>query len=93
MPTKSKIDGLSETQRKVASLLARQRGATVSDLAEACSMSERAIRNLIDRLRGKGLRIENVQRGSGRFHLARSAASGRTRRRGRRAVREASAEA
>lgn len=67
MATKSKFGDLNPRYREAAKLLNRKNGATVDDLANKLGMEQRPARLMIDRLRRKGLSIENV--GRTRFKL------------------------
>lgn len=67
MTTKGKFGELNPRYRKAAQLLNRKNGATVDDLANKLGMEQRPARLIIDRLRRKGLSIENV--GRARFKL------------------------
>lgn len=67
MATKGKFGDLNPRYREAAKLLNRKNGATVDDLANKLGMEQRPARLMIDRLRRKGLSIENV--GRTRFKL------------------------
>jgi predicted ArsR family transcriptional regulator len=58
----TKKTDLNPTYKKAARVLNRKSGATVEQLAKALEFEERPARLLIDRLRRKGLKVENVGR-------------------------------
>lgn len=50
-------------------MLRRSNGVTTDELKDSFRMSKRGVRNLIDQFRASGLKIKNVERGTGRFQL------------------------
>jgi predicted DNA-binding transcriptional regulator YafY len=50
-------------------MLRRKNGTTVDDLMSSFRMSKRGVRNLIDQFRASGLKIKNMERGTGRFRM------------------------
>ena len=54
------VRDLNPKYRQAAKLLNRKGGATVDQLANRLGLEERPARLMIDRLRRKGLNIENI---------------------------------